>query len=235
MKAARCLQGVRARACCRSVRAHPLGAARFSSQPPEEEEIDMKAVALNSNKIKDNSTKRLEVAFQAADTSMEVAQPENLEDLASLQPFPEEHAEREVVIKQNHPNPGTWDTQRTKGWFICWNRGQKWSNPLMGWTSSGDPLSNLRIQFDTIEEAQHYCDKMGWKARVQAPSRGDKTGLHGETTYAHNFLPKKVEQELASLGRKTKRFDHAGENDSHYFRPLTFHGNGEVNQHGPKG
>ena len=33
--------------------------------------------------------------------------------------------------------------------------------PLMGWTSSGDMRQQLRLQFDTKEEAIAYCERNG--------------------------------------------------------------------------
>ena len=36
-------------------------------------------------------------------------------------------------------------------------------NPLMGWTSSADPMSNVRLSFDSKEEAIAFADRNGWK------------------------------------------------------------------------
>jgi hypothetical protein len=33
--------------------------------------------------------------------------------------------------------------------------------PLMGWTSSGDMKQQLRLQFDTKDEAIAYCERNG--------------------------------------------------------------------------
>jgi len=33
--------------------------------------------------------------------------------------------------------------------------------PLMGWTSSGDMRQQLRLRFDTKEEAVAYCERHG--------------------------------------------------------------------------
>ena len=34
--------------------------------------------------------------------------------------------------------------------------------PLMGWTSSGDTLNQIRLKFQTKEEAVSYAEKNGW-------------------------------------------------------------------------
>ena len=33
--------------------------------------------------------------------------------------------------------------------------------PLMGWTSSGDMRQQVRLRFDTVEEAVAYCERHG--------------------------------------------------------------------------
>lgn len=33
----------------------------------------------------------------------------------------------------------------------------------MGWSSTGDPLSNMQVEFNTKEEAIAHCEKYGWK------------------------------------------------------------------------
>lgn len=38
--------------------------------------------------------------------------------------------------------------------------------PLMGWTSSGDTLNQVRVSFPTKEEALAFCAKKGWDADV---------------------------------------------------------------------
>jgi len=41
--------------------------------------------------------------------------------------------------------------------------------PLMGWTSSGDMKSQLKLWFDTKEEAVAYCERNGIPFRVHEP------------------------------------------------------------------
>ena len=43
----------------------------------------------------------------------------------------------------------------------------KWDNPLMGWSSSADPLGTLKLTFDSEEAAIAYADKMGFKYEVR--------------------------------------------------------------------
>jgi NADH dehydrogenase (ubiquinone) Fe-S protein 4 len=32
-----------------------------------------------------------------------------------------------------------------KQWQITWKNKERWTNPLMGWTSTADPMSNLKV------------------------------------------------------------------------------------------
>lgn len=43
---------------------------------------------------------------------------------------------------------------------------ERWSNPLMGWTSTADPMSNLKMTFSSTENAIRFCKKRGWKYEV---------------------------------------------------------------------
>ena len=57
--------------------------------------------------------------------------------------------------------------------------------PLMGWTSSGDMKQQLRLRFETKEEAVAYCERNGIAFEVfdsQLPQRS-------RVAYADNFAP----------------------------------------------
>lgn len=51
-------------------------------------------------------------------------------------------------------------------------RGDRWVNPLMGWTSTADPLENVgrtSLLFSTKEEAMAFATKSGWAFEVAEP------------------------------------------------------------------
>jgi hypothetical protein len=54
---------------------------------------------------------------------------------------------------------------------------------LMGWTSSGDMKSQLRLQFATKEEAVTYAERHGIPYQVQEEKPAPRRGL----SYADNF------------------------------------------------
>ena len=53
-------------------------------------------------------------------------------------------------------------TAKTKEWVLDYEPEQRRAiEPLMGWTSSGDMKQQLRLQFDTKDEAVAYCERNG--------------------------------------------------------------------------
>jgi hypothetical protein len=56
-------------------------------------------------------------------------------------------------------------------------------DPLMGYTTSGDMRSQIRLTFETKEEAIAYAEKNGLAYRVQEP----KEAKRRQISYAENF------------------------------------------------
>ena len=54
---------------------------------------------------------------------------------------------------------------------------------LMGWTSSGDMKSQVRLRFATKEEAVAYCEKHGIPYQVAEAKSTTRNGM----SYADNF------------------------------------------------
>jgi hypothetical protein len=61
--------------------------------------------------------------------------------------------------------------------------------PLMGWTSSNDPSRQVRLTFDTREEAVAYARAHGIPHRVMEP----KEGRRKQKSYSDNFSFKRKE------------------------------------------
>ncbi|KAF5456096.1 hypothetical protein F2P56_025608 [Juglans regia] len=84
--------------------------------------------------------------------------------------IPEEHLRRRVIIY----SPARTATQQGSGkvgrWKINFLSTQKWENPLMGWTSTGDPYANVGeagLSFDSEEAAKAFAEKHGWEYVVK--------------------------------------------------------------------
>lgn len=56
-------------------------------------------------------------------------------------------------------------------------------DPLMGYTTSRDMKSQIRLTFETREEAVAYADKNGLAYRVQEPKETKRRSI----SYAENF------------------------------------------------
>jgi hypothetical protein len=55
--------------------------------------------------------------------------------------------------------------------------------PLMGWTASGDTRRQVRITFDSKEEAIAYCEREGIPYRAEEPHDPKRRTM----SYADNF------------------------------------------------
>ncbi|MEM8980439.1 MAG: ETC complex I subunit [Pseudomonadota bacterium] len=77
-------------------------------------------------------------------------------------------------------------TAKTKRWVLEFApTGGKDVDPLMGWTSSSDTQSQVRLSFDTRKEALDYAKEHGLEVQVQEPqSRKPNVRAGG---YAENF------------------------------------------------
>ena len=77
---------------------------------------------------------------------------------------PESERGRKMRIFSPAKNAYTSGVHKTGRWIVePENPGQRWGNPLMGWTSTRDPLQSLinLERFDTKEQAIAYCEASG--------------------------------------------------------------------------
>ena len=58
-------------------------------------------------------------------------------------------------------------------------------DPLMGWTSSTDMRSQIRLNFDSKEEAIAYAERNGIAYRVEQPKEATRKII----SYSENFMP----------------------------------------------
>ncbi|XP_048359939.1 NADH dehydrogenase [ubiquinone] iron-sulfur protein 4, mitochondrial [Sphaerodactylus townsendi] len=89
-------------------------------------------------------------------------------DLTPLTGVPEEHIKtRRAHIFVPARNAMQAGVNNTKKWKMEFDTRERWENPLMGWASSADPMSNLFLTFATKEEAIAFAEKNGWSYDVQ--------------------------------------------------------------------
>jgi hypothetical protein len=78
---------------------------------------------------------------------------------------------------------------KTKHWVIEQEQPEpKSHDPLMGWISSGDTRAQVKLRFETKEEAIAYCQRHGLVYRVEEP----KEAVIRPKSYAANFAWNRV-------------------------------------------
>jgi mannose-1-phosphate guanylyltransferase len=58
------------------------------------------------------------------------------------------------------------------------------TNNLMGWTSSDNTLTQLKLKFKTVDEATQYAEQKGWNCQIIEPNAAQIS----KKSYADNFL-----------------------------------------------
>mmetsp|Transcript_42266 Transcript_42266/g.111992 ORF Transcript_42266/g.111992 Transcript_42266/m.111992 type:complete len:174 (-) Transcript_42266:312-833(-) len=101
----------------------------------------------------------------------------------------EQTATRTVKIFQ--PPQGVQNgTQNTTVWKMQWedDSTKRWTNPLMGWSSTSDPLSNthMTMEFHTAEDAVRFAEESGWNVEVHQPKPSNAM-FSTPKKYADNF------------------------------------------------
>ncbi|GFO50344.1 NADP dehydrogenase [ubiquinone] iron-sulfur protein 4, mitochondrial [Plakobranchus ocellatus] len=112
-----------------------------------------------------------------------ISVPEKV-DISCITGVPEEHVKtrtvRIFVPAVNSMQSGTFNARR---WRMEFDERERWENPLMGWCSSGDPLSNLEVNFTCKEDAIAFCEKNGWDWFVEEQKKPKKM----KKSYGANF------------------------------------------------
>ena len=72
----------------------------------------------------------------------------------------------------------------TQGWVLEFQPAEpRRADPLMGWTGSADTQTQVRLHFDTREEAVAFAEKRGFAYEVELP----RTRRIRPKSYADNF------------------------------------------------
>ena len=79
---------------------------------------------------------------------------------------------------------------RTRQWVVEFeSEGSRTIDPLMGWVSSSDTQTQVRLEFDSRDEAVAYAEKKGLSYSVQEP----EVRHFQPKNYAENFGFRRVE------------------------------------------
>jgi hypothetical protein len=98
---------------------------------------------------------------------------------------PDEHRTRRLRIFRPARSPVQQGrgsrTQLWKAEFEVQDGFGRWTNPLMGWYSSGDPLAQTALTFSSKEAAIQYAEKYGFQYIVYDP--------HEEPIHERKIVP----------------------------------------------
>ena len=129
---------------------------------------------------------------QKSEVSEQVMDPVEKSAVSRFTGAPVEQMEkRKLKIYQQAPTV-VGGVQNTLSWKVQWEDSytQRWTNPLMGWTSTNDPLSNTHMTMDfmTKEDAIKFAQSNGWTFIVQETSHVNRQlAASGPIKYADNF------------------------------------------------
>jgi len=168
--------------------------------------------------------------------------PDNPKEIAALDPAQNADARgysgRKVVIRQQNSHVSQQPKTQEETWILSFSddgeTGATWQNPLMGWVSSGDPMSatqGLQMTFNNAKEAVYFAKKKGYNYEVAQPIVRHRRG--DDAQYQDNFLTQNIQKQIARDGTKCYHWKRPKSMASHYFRPLTYHGERACDQYGP--
>jgi len=76
--------------------------------------------------------------------------------------IPESQMSRKVYVFSPTKSAMQSGAEKVGWWKVEFENPERWRNPLMGYVSSADPASNLKMKFQSKEEALNYVEKMGY-------------------------------------------------------------------------
>ena len=170
--------------------------------------------------------------------------PDDPTEIAALDPVDQGHrthmdgTPRMVVIRQQKKSARQAPLNPEASWKIFFYEDgmitEKWTNSLMGWTTNADPYQCAPpLTFANAAEAVYFAKKRGWKYIVKHPIT--RYMRDDDAQYQDNFLPQAVAAKVQKEGTSCDHWCRSSAGTSHYFRPLKYHGDGTVGQHGPNG
>ncbi|KAK9054133.1 hypothetical protein SSX86_025210 [Deinandra increscens subsp. villosa] len=126
-------------------------------------------------------------------------------EIGTVSGIPDEHLQRRVLIYSPARTASQQGAGKVGKWKINFMSTQKWENPLMGWTSTGDPYANVgdsALSFSSEADATAFAERHGQEA-PDTPIEGPKIIIFSYLSsnfakaYADNFkwkgLPKTAE------------------------------------------
>ncbi|KAM9744453.1 NADH dehydrogenase [ubiquinone] iron-sulfur protein 4, mitochondrial [Menidia menidia] len=120
------------------------------------------ASKISLNPVRSISTSAWRLAEKSGQDTQLITVDEKL-DISTVTGVPEEHIKtRKVHIFVPAKTSMQSGVNSTKKWKMDFDTRERWENPLMGWASTADPLSNMVLSFSSKEDAVAFAEKNGW-------------------------------------------------------------------------
>ena len=91
---------------------------------------------------------------------------------------------KKAIIYIPNKNPMQSGLAKTNKWILEFECKDTSINPLMGWESSNDTLSEVKLEFSTKDDAINYAKKMKVTYELIEPKKRKIV----KKSYANNFL-----------------------------------------------
>ena len=91
---------------------------------------------------------------------------------------------RKAKIYIPNKNPMQSGLGKTNKWILEYETKNPTRNPLMGWESSNDTFSELKLEFSSIDQAINYAKKMKIDFEIIEPKKRKVI----KKSYSDNFL-----------------------------------------------
>ena len=102
------------------------------------------------------------------------------------------YKDRKALIYRPARNVMQSGRAQTHKWLIQFNSNvPRWENPVMGWTSSRDPVQGMTLKFENKIEAIKFANEQGWAYEVTDEGTDDDDSSSSKIKpkkYADNFL-----------------------------------------------
>ncbi|KAL2725193.1 hypothetical protein V1478_007866 [Vespula squamosa] len=156
----------------RFIKLFSTGSIKLEKERQQKEETELKIQAENDPFLHSAKSSKATITVSV------------VEDIGAVSGVPDEHIKTRMVrIYQPPKNSMQSGTNNIAYWQIDFDTRERWENPLIGWTSTGDPLSNMKVDFASKEAAILHCERMGWKYYIQKPNKVDPK----PRSYGSNF------------------------------------------------
>merc|ERR1712216_742719 len=89
--------------------------------------------------------------------------PESTDKVSGI---PTQQLDRTVFIYSPARTAMQSGVEKTHQWLLEFENPERWRNPLMGWSSTADPMSNLKLYFSSQENAIAYAERQGFNYHI---------------------------------------------------------------------